>query len=119
MATVRLDDVALGKNQAAINNDLTEALSEVNDDVNTVQSSVSNLSTIATTGSFNDLVDNPLDVTNTSSGHYIKIGVEPSDNKPWSLAVGAESRSLSANNSIALGHGCKSDANQVVVGRYN
>ena len=112
-------DVALGKNQAAINNDLTEALSEVNDDVNTVQSSVSNLSTIATTGSFNDLVDNPLDVTNTSSGHYIKIGVEPSDNKPWSLAVGAESRSLSANNSIALGHGCKSDANQVVVGRYN
>lgn len=94
-------DTIAGKNQATINAEVQQALNT------------------ETSVSYNDLTNKPFSVTTSSSGVNIKAGTFDPNTTNHSFAIGAESITLSANNSVALGKGCKSDALEIVLGRYN
>lgn len=105
-------DVALGKNQAAINNDFVEALSGINDDISDVQDDISGLAPIATSGSFNDLIDNPFVVFNSQ---YIKqINLDGL----WRVSFGLQNQ-VNDYNTNAFGTHITLNYPGTAVGQYN
>lgn len=105
-------DVALGKNQAAINNDFVEALSGINDDISDVQDDISGLAPIATSGSFNDLIDNPFVVFDSQ---YIKqINLDGL----WRVSFGFQNQ-VNDYNTNAFGTHITLNYPGTAVGQYN